>query len=215
MLCRKKPTALRRKIRRYVLRVAVILIIISLYLEFAVKTQLSDVITTGIKTAAQQAVNAAVEEVLAAEPDIGESLTTPKTNASGAVTAVVSDPAAINRLKAAVSSLSQKNLEALTSHEGVSVPAGSFTGLFVFSELGPEVTLHIGSRSTAQCSLGSSFESAGVNQTLHHIILTVEVEASVYHPFCIRRPIRTSVDFEIAQTVIVGSVPDYTVGYGR
>ena len=213
MLCRKKPSARRRRLRRWALKFLLLIIVLSLYLEFAVKIQLGDVISVGIKTAAQQAVNAAVQEVLDAEPGIGERLTLPRTGENGSVTAVVSDPAAINRLKAAVSELSQEKLEELTKKEGIGIPAGSFSGLFLFAELGPEIRLSVGCRANVACSLHSSLESAGVNQTLHHIILTVDAEAAVYHPFRIRRSICTSVDFEVAQTVIVGAVPEYTVGF--
>lgn len=212
MLLRKKPSARLRRVRRVILIVLAGVIILSAYIEFAVKTQLADVIETELKTIAQSAVNIAVTEYLRDHPETGESLTALNLSDSGAVTSVTSDPSVINALKAEVSERSQENIDALSKQEGVTVPLGSFTGLVLLANVGPCVSLDIASRQTVLCSLHSAFESAGVNQTLHHIFLTVSVDLTVYNPFRIGRTIRTETDFEIAQTVIVGSVPNY--GYG-
>ena len=212
MLCKPKPSALRRRIRRIVCTVTAAVLILSVYLEFAVKSQLTEVVAAGMKTLSQRAVNAAVIDYLSDKPDIGERLTVPHTAENGSVTSVTSDPTAINSLKASVSQLAQDYIGELADREGLSVPLGSFTGFFLFAELGPDIRMNIGSRQTVTCSLKSTFESAGVNQTLHHVILTVDVELIVYNPFLMRRAIHTSADFEIAQTVIVGSVPTYAPG---
>lgn len=212
MLCRKKPSVRRRKIRRVFYTILTVILILSVYLEFSVKSQLTDVITVGMKTVAQRAVNATVTEYLAAHPAIGEKLTAPRYGENGTVTAITCDPAAVNALKAEVSEHAQNRIEALAAGEGLSIPLGSFSGFFLLADLGPAIKLKIDSRQTVSCSLKSTFTSAGINQTLHHVILVADVEMVVYNPFRLRRTIRTSADFEIAQTVIVGSVPSYTYG---
>ncbi len=212
MLCKPKPSMRRRKIRRVMITIAAVAILLSVFLELAVKSQLKDVVTAQMKTVAQRAANSAVTEVLSQNPDIGKMLTAPQTADDGRVTSITSDPAAVNMLKASISELTQQRIGQLAQDEGLSVPLGNFSGFFLFAELGPEIRMRIGSRQTVTCSLNNVFESAGVNQTLHHIILTVDIEIVVYNPFRIRRAIHTSADFEIAQTVIVGSVPNYTYG---
>lgn len=212
LICKPKPSARRRRVRRILLRFLLLLIIVSAFLEFIVKEQLSDVIAVRMQALAQRAVNAAVADYLAENPGAGESLTTPHYGSDGTVVSITSDPAAVNRLKTAVSELSQDYIDALTESEGISVPLGSFTGFVPLTNLGPEIRLDIGSRQTVICSLNSTFESGGVNQTLHHVVLTVDVGMAVYNPFRIRRLIHTSADFEIAQTVIVGDVPSYALG---
>lgn len=212
MLCKKKLSVRRRCIRNILLRVLLVLIILSVFLEFAVKDQLTDVIAIRMQALAQRAVNAAVADYLAENPEVGESLTTPRCTENGTATMILSDPAAVNRLKTAVSDLSQEYIDALSENEGLSIPLGSFTGFVPLTNLGPEIRLDIGSRQTVTCSLHSTFESGGVNQTLHHIFLTVDVDMVVYNPFRIRRTVHTCADFEIAQTVIVGDVPSYALG---
>lgn len=212
MLCKQKLSARRQRVRDFSLRLILILILLSVFLEFAVKSQLTDVISMRMKALAQRAVNDAVADYLAENPGIGESLSNVRYAENGAVTSVTSDPAAVNRLKASVSALAQDYIDDLSNEEGLHIPLGSFSGFVPLANLGPEVRLDIGSRQAVVCSLHSSFESGGVNQTLHHIYLTVEVEIVVYNPFRISKTIRTAADFEIAQTVIVGAVPNYTYG---
>ena len=97
------------------------------------------------------------------------------------------------------------------SHDGtVSANLGSFTGLVLLTDVGPEVGFSVDTTQTVTCSFESSLESAGVNQSLHHIVMTVNVELLVYNPFRIEETVSASSSFEIAQTVIVGAVPSYT-----
>ncbi len=212
MLCRQKLSPRRKKLRRIVYIIIAFVVILSLYFELAVKSQLTGVIEAELKTLAQRAMNSAVAEFLDENPEIGEGLTVPHYGDSGIVSSITSDPSAVNYLKATISEMTQDKIEALCADGSLSVPLGCFTGFELFMSFGPEIPIEIGSRQTVSCSLKSSFESAGVNQTLHHVILNVEAEMTVYNPFKIRRVIRTSADFEIAQTVIVGSVPSYTLG---
>ena len=53
----------------------------------------------------------------------------------------------------------------------------------------------------------SAFTSAGINQTKHQIILTVDVSVSVLLPG-FRTATKVSNSFIVAETVIVGTVPD-------
>lgn len=210
MLCKPKISARRKRIRRVIYIILAGILVLSVYLEFAVKSQLEDAMAAQMKTLAQRAMNSAVAQFIAENPDIGERLSEPHYGEDGMVTSVTSNPTDINYLKATVATLSQDKIEALCADEGVSVPLGSFTGFVLFRNLGPYVRLEIGSRQTVICSLKSTFEGAGMNQTLHHVILTVEADIVVYNPFNIHRALHTSADFEIAQTVIVGSVPNYS-----
>ena len=61
------------------------------------------------------------------------------------------------------------------------------------------------------CEIISTFETAGINQTVHHIklivtskIMTTSLDYSGDIVF--------TTDFELAQTVIIGTVPNY---YGK
>ena len=211
MLCKPKKSALYRRIRRIICVFLIVIISLSAYLEFAVKAQLSDVIAAGMKDLALSAVDSAVVDYLKENPNIGERLTRARYSDSGAVTSLISDPTAVNTLKASLSDLSRDYIDRTASQQGLSLPLGSFSGFVFLTTLGPMLNLDIACRSAVSCTLNSAFESGGVNQTLHRVTLTVDIEIVIYNPFRMS-PIHTSTDFEIARTVIVGDVPSYTYG---
>lgn len=209
MLCRRKVKGARRRLRRYICIILIAAILFTVYFEVAVRVQLSEVIRTRMRTVAQTAVNTAVGDFLSENADIGEKLTELCFSDSGAVTAIRTDPSYINYVKQDIARRSQELIDTMSRVDGITVPLGSFSGLVMLSDSGPDITLTVASRQTVSCSFESTFESAGINQTMHHIRLIVDVEAVVYEPFRIYDGIVISSDYEIAQTVLAGSVPTY------
>lgn len=209
MLCRTKPSPIRRRVRRWSMRIVAVILLSVLYFEVAVRVQLSEVIRAGVRALALSCVNTAVSDFLAENPEAGERLTKMIIGENGTVSALTTDSAYINYVKTRIAARAQEEIDACAGSRGVSAPLGSFTGLMFLSDLGPEVTLTVGSRSSVWCTFTSAFESAGINQTLHHISLSVQVDTAVNHPFRIRKGVTVTSDYEIAQTVIVGTVPSY------
>ena len=209
MLCRPKLSPLRRRIRKYTAVFLAISVLFITYTQLAVKSQFRDIIIRNMHTIAEQATVQAVEEFLSSESDSAGKPVIVEQN-GGSVSAVRTDPAYINRVKTVVTKLTQDNIDRM-SHDGtVSANLGSFTGLVLLTDVGPEVGFSVDTTQTVTCSFESSLESAGVNQSLHHIVMTVNVELLVYNPFRIEGTGSASSSFEIAQTVIVGAVPSYT-----
>ena len=209
MLCRRKRSGFRRRVRKVLCMILAAVILVTVYFEVAVRVQLTEVICAQMRTAVQQAVSEAVSDFLFENPDAGERLAHLQFTDGGTVSALTTDSAYINYVKTQIIRRAQHYIDERTHIEGVSVPLGSFSGLVFLNNLGPSVALSVDSRQTVSCTFCSTFESAGINQTLHHIALMVDVDVAVYHPFRIYDGIAVSSDYEIAQTVIVGSVPTY------
>lgn len=87
-----------------------------------------------------------------------------------------------------------------------SLPLGSFTDITMLSTLGPEIEINFILTGSVNCKIENDFESGGVNQTIHHIYLVIETEIITISPEYSER-VKYKTDYEIAQTVIVGSVP--------
>ena len=60
---------------------------------------------------------------------------------------------------------------------------------------------------SSEANFRNAFTSAGINQTKHQIILTVDVSVSILLPG-FRTATKVSNSFIVAETVIVGTVPD-------
>ena len=209
MRCRPRLSPVRRRIRKVIALLLAVTVLCAAYFEIAVKSLLGDVIVRQMQTLSVKAVNIAVSDFLSENFDIGNKLVSLSYN-SGAVAAVTTDPAYINYVKTEITSRAQDEIDRLSHSGAVSAHLGSYTGLIFLAEAGPVITLDIDSAQTVSCEFCSSFDGAGLNQTLHHITLTVNTEVTVYNPFRIHRTVKSQTDYEIAQTVIVGEVPSYS-----
>lgn len=207
-MCRKKLSPARRKIRKTIAVFLALFIFLTVYFELAVKHQLRDILIRDMQTLSQQAVTQAVDELLSEQGE--HTKTCDITYDNGSVAAVTTNTAYINSVKTFITDRAQKKIDELSHTKGISVRLGNFTGLVFLSNFGPDIPFSVDSTQTVSCEFQSSFESAGVNQTVHHIAITVTVDLLIYSPFRVGETVTTTSAYEIAQTVIVGAVPSYT-----
>ena len=80
-------------------------------------------------------------------------------------------------------------------------------GLDILTGMGPKIPVRFQPVSVTHADISHTFEEAGINQTIHTINLSVTVEIEILMPFAYSR-INVISDMPIAQTLIVGTVPD-------
>ena len=100
----------------------------------------------------------------------------------------------------------QEKLDAL-ENQSVSVPLGSALGVALLSGMGPDIRVSILPVGAVVTQFSTEFTSAGINQTKHQIVLNIEVYVSILLPgFTADTQVSNAVT--VAETIIVGSVPD-------
>ncbi len=131
---------------------------------------------------------------------------TMETDESGRVTALTNNLSSTSLLRSELVGAIAGELDGLRQ-ESFGVPLGTLTGWIVFSGRGPEIQVELLSTGNVTCDLRHSFEQAGINQTLHRVMLDVSVTVFLMIP---GETLSTVVENEIcvAETVIVGQVPD-------
>ena len=124
----------------------------------------------------------------------------------GQITAAVTDVGRVNELQAA---LAGDVIAALTAPNtaDLGVPLGNLLPSPFFSGLGPKVPIRILSVSEVEVKLMSRFTSAGINQTLHRLLLSLSARVRVLIPTGTVTAI-VYADVTAAETLIVGRVPD-------
>ncbi len=123
----------------------------------------------------------------------------------GKVKSVETNSKNINIFKASVTKSAQDEVAKIKRSE-MKIPLGAFTGLTLLSNAGPEIPLTFCLTGNFDSRIESNFESAGINQTIHHIKLVITshiVTGSVDH----QGEMTFDTDFELAQSVIVGEIP--------
>ena len=157
---------------------------------------------------AKNAAAAAMQKSVAARMTGGQwsDLVQLVKDGEGQITAAVTDVGRVNELQAA---LSGDVIAALTAPNtaDLGVPLGNLLPSPFFSGLGPKVPIRILSVSEVEVKLMSRFTSAGINQTLHRLLLTLSARVRVLIPTGTVTAI-VYADVTAAETLIVGRVPD-------
>jgi len=157
---------------------------------------------------AKNAVSAAMQKAVAARMAAGEltGLVELMKDDAGQVTAAVTDVGRVSQLQAA---LAGDVIAALTAPAAANlgVPLGNLLPSPFFSGLGPRVPIRILSVSEVEVKMASRFTSAGINQTLHRLLLSLSARVRVLIPTGTVTAM-VYADVPAAETVIVGRVPD-------
>lgn len=155
---------------------------------------------------AVQAINDAVTEELADRNVTYDSLVKLSKGADGAVTAIETDMLSLNRLKVGVTDAIVQKLRVLESSE-LEIPIGTLFGGQMFSGRGPAVdfrVLHVG---YVQSDIQNKFDSAGINQTRHQLMLNTTITITALVPgYSADTEVTTNLC--LAETIIVGTVPE-------
>lgn len=124
----------------------------------------------------------------------------------GAITALTTDMANMNLLRAELTAAILEALEGVDVSD-VQVPLGSLFGLEPLWAKGPSIKIRSMTVGTVRTEFDSRLTSAGVNQTLHRIWMDVGVPMTLLLP---GGEVEVTLDTRlcVAETVIVGQVPD-------
>ena len=127
-------------------------------------------------------------------------------NSEGYVTSLEIDVYEINNLKSQISS----TLSTLIENEeyyNFSIPIGTFLGNTYANGFGPKLKFKMQLTTTAFVDFEHKFESAGINQVLHIIVIKIKIYGSLIIAG-FSKTINTSTSAIAAQTVIVGKSPE-------
>lgn len=150
------------------------------------------------------ALNTAADEVLSAGTSY-EQLMLVSRDDKGQVRLIQANTQALNLLATSVSLAAQARLEALES-QTVSVPLGSVLGLTLLAGMGPVLQVHILPVGTVVSSIKTDFQTAGINQTRHRVILTLRADVRLVIPTG-SAVVSAVTEVAAAESIIVGDVP--------
>lgn len=150
-------------------------------------------------------INDAIDDQIRSGTVNYESMVQLEKGADGKVTALKTNIGEINRLKTLILDIVNEEIFALDVDE-IGVPLGSLFFPAFFSGTGPLLPVRVLSISTSDASFENQFSQAGINQTLHQIIMKVTVQMTILTPAGTEQ-LEVSTQVVVAETVIVGSVP--------
>lgn len=128
---------------------------------------------------------------------------------SGALVCISLNAATINAIK---SGLEEEIISTIDKLESVQfyMSAGSLSGIKFFSQKGPKIKMLIAPLGTLSCTAINTFDSVGMNHTLHKVGYEFCITFSAAAPFY-TSSFETKFTVLICETIIVGKVPSVYV----
>ena len=209
VVSKNQKVARRHKFLRSLAFVIALLIVIAIVLALSIywRSTLPTLIEiTQAKVSAQTilVVNEAVSQVLMDMQDLSYLVTIQRDD-DGNVVLFTANTAAVNSIARQTAIVSKGKLDQL-SKEKIEIPFGTISGIPLFSEMGPEVTVTVTPIGAVNCTINSTFESVGINQTLHRMYIEVSCEIDIIIPTA-RHTINPTVPILVSESIIVGNVP--------
>ena len=124
----------------------------------------------------------------------------------GRITALKTNIGEVNRLKTDILNIINDEILALDNSD-IGIPLGSLFLPELLSGRGPAIPVHILSIRNSDATFVSFFTQAGINQTLHQVIMEVSIDVSV---LVLGQTTSFTLESQVvvAETVIVGDVPN-------
>lgn len=202
----------RRKRRLLLLLVLAVVAALLLLLRLRAAPLMEQLVVTQAENTMSTLVNEIVNDQIAKGTIDYDRIIYFEKDVDGRITALKTNMSEVNRLKTEILSAMNQGIEDISVGE-LNIPIGNFIFPELFSGKGFAVPVRILSVSTSDANFENHFSEAGINQTLHQIRMNILVNLSVLTP---TGTVRTSVetDVVVAETVIVGTVPDRYVSIG-
>lgn len=155
---------------------------------------------------AERTVNTAAETVIDDNAALCRSMIETTYNDQHVLASVVTDAAAVNRMKTAIGSEIMRQMDGLTEVYA-SMPLGTMLGLDFLSGWGPLISLPMSVTNSVFTTVSSSLEAIGMNQTSYRVLINVEVSLYVVTPGG-RTTAKLNTAFSVAEAVLLGDVPE-------
>ena len=200
---------MRRRIQS-LLHFFLILLAISIILFIAFRSRYREVLgelaETQVKNSTSDLTNDAIAKQIAEGTIQYDRIVFFEKDLDGRITALKTNMSEVNRLKTDILNIINDEILALDTSD-IGIPLGSLFLPELLSGKGPAIPVHILSIRNSDAVFSSNFVQAGINQTLHQLIMLVSVDVAI---LVLGQTGTFTVNSEVvvAETVIVGDVPN-------
>lgn len=158
-------------------------------------------------------INDVISEEISSGSIVYSNLIKLEKDINGNITALETNMPMINLLQAQISKGVVSRIENAIISD-LEIPIGNAIGGELFSGRGPSFIVKILSVTSVHTSFSNSFSEAGINQTRHKIMLDISVDVDVFVPGTKRTTTVITTQVEVAETIIVGKVPNVYADIG-
>lgn len=207
---RYSSRARRRRLCRRLVLLVLLLAAVLLLIDRNFKPIVLSLAEARSASLASQVLNAALGQALGDGVDY-EDLMNVRMDENGQVALLSANTVQMNRLADKAGAAVLRMLENMSS-ERVSVPLGAALGITLLAGSGPGIPVSIVPIGSVSTDFETEFEACGINQTRHKVYLQVSATIRIVIPTGAKTT-NVSANMLVAESIIVGGVPDGFVGY--
>ena len=199
----------RRKKRRgqLILLLALLMIIaLAAVIRIRLFPLVRDMAISRVTNEASNIINFAVDQQIKTGQIDYDNMVFLEKDSGGNVTALKTNMSEVNRLKTQVLNLVNDEILDLAVDQ-IGVPVGNLVMPAFFAGRGFALPVKVLSIRSSDADFQNLFSQAGINQTLHQILMNVGITMTILSPAG-TETVTTTSQVVIAETVIVGNVPN-------
>lgn len=196
----------RNRIRLFWLILALVVLAVFLVIRIRLFPLVRDMAVSRVTNEASNVINYAIDEQIKNGSVDYDNMVLLEKDATGNVTALKTNMGEVNRLKTQVLDIVNEEILDLAVDQ-IGVPIGNLVMPEFFSGRGFYLPVKVISIRSSDAEFQNQFSQAGINQTLHQILMNVGITMTVLTPAGTENITITS-QVVIAETVIVGNVPN-------
>ena len=200
----------RRRLMRRLLLAMLAILLVFLLIDRNFKPLVFSLAEAKSASLASQALLGALAEALG--DGVGyDELMNVRMDEHGQVALLSANTVRLNQLADRAGDAALRRLSQMSS-ERVSVPLGAALGLTLFAGSGPGVPVSLVPIGSISTDFATEFEACGINQTRHKVYLKVTASIQIVIPTGAKTT-QVTANMLVAESIIVGSVPEGFVGY--
>ncbi len=186
---------------------ALVFSLIMMYIERMVLPRGAEILHSYAETNMFEILNSTIDEVTRKYSADYSTLVNISYTPDGDISTVAVNYSMVNAMKSEIAMIVSKKLSQ-QDEIPVYVPIGAFCNNIYLMGKGPRIKFILVQRGCVQADFEHSFETAGVNQVMHTLKVTLDADVALMLPFYDTHTyMKTSAI--LAQTVINGDIPDY------
>ncbi|MDR0918231.1 MAG: sporulation protein YunB [Oscillospiraceae bacterium] len=192
----------------------IVVLTLVLFMQFEnkhIEPYIKNICQTNGKQEVVRIITSSIDEVMLKQDDLHNDFVTISTDENSNVKSIQTNTVKINAIENEIIRQINKNF---TDSEKTTFkfPVGNMTGIYTLAGKGFNIKLKILPLSDIKAEVKSGFESVGINQVKHNLTLVITADTTMLMP-AYKDYSQVTVEYILAETVVVGEVPDYIRGY--
>lgn len=188
----------------------VLIIILIIFVDAQLKSSILEIARSKAQISGMEAINRVINEKIVAQIEYKDIVYIHKDN-NGKIVLIQPNTIKLNQIMASTVIEVTASLNQM-SGESFYIPLGQLTGSKILAGYGPRMKVKTIPVGQVTVDVLDKFDQAGINQTRHFIYLKVTSKIKVAVPF-MDKEVRVISTIPLAETIIVGEVPDTYVNF--